>query len=85
MSHDTAENAKPPPTYCSFCGKSQKQVNLLAGPNAVFICDECTDLSLKVFSQGALNLRAAYFAYETVAKLLWPVSRMLQWRRTKSN
>ena len=30
--------------YCSFCGKSQHEVEkLVAGPR-VFICDECTDL-----------------------------------------
>jgi ATP-dependent Clp protease ATP-binding subunit ClpX len=27
---------------CSFCGKDQSQVRrLIAGPNGVFICDEC--------------------------------------------
>jgi hypothetical protein len=81
MSHDTAEIAKPPPAHCSFCGKAQDQVNLIAGPNAVFICDECADLSVKTFSEGTLNLRTAYFTYLTVAKLLWPVSRALQWRK----
>lgn len=30
--------------FCSFCGKSQREVTkLIAGPN-VFICDECIDL-----------------------------------------
>lgn len=30
--------------YCSFCGKSQREVRkLIAGPS-VFICDECIDL-----------------------------------------
>ncbi len=28
--------------HCSFCGKSQDQVKrLIAGPGAVYICDEC--------------------------------------------
>lgn len=28
--------------FCSFCGKSQDQVRrLIAGPNLVFICNEC--------------------------------------------
>src|SRR6266705_1310675 len=33
-------------TYrCSFCGKSQEQVQrLIAGPGGVYICDECIDL-----------------------------------------
>ena len=30
---------------CSFCGKNQDQVRrLLAGPNGVYICDECVAL-----------------------------------------
>ena len=29
---------------CSFCGKTQDQVNrLISGPNGAFICDECID------------------------------------------
>jgi hypothetical protein len=42
------------------------------------------DLSVKIFSERALNLRVAYLAYEMVAKLLWPVSRAFQWQK-KSN
>jgi len=30
---------------CSFCGKPQRQVRkLIAGPDGVYICDECVDL-----------------------------------------
>ncbi len=30
---------------CAFCGRTQAQVNqLIAGPNNVFICDQCVDL-----------------------------------------
>ena len=30
--------------FCSFCGKSQKEVKkLIAGPT-VFVCDECVEL-----------------------------------------
>ena len=32
--------------YCSFCGKSQREVRkLIAGPT-VFICDECVELCM---------------------------------------
>src|SRR5262249_26871238 len=35
--------------HCSFCGKSQDQVHrLIAGPGAVFICDECVDLCRQI-------------------------------------
>jgi hypothetical protein len=41
----TQNDPTPPKTlYCSFCGKSQHEVQkLIAGPE-VFICDECVDL-----------------------------------------
>jgi hypothetical protein len=41
----TQNDPTPPNTlYCSFCGKSQHEVQkLIAGPE-VFICDECVDL-----------------------------------------
>ena len=35
--------------YCSFCGKNQDQVSrLIAGPGAVYICDECIDLCREI-------------------------------------
>jgi ATP-dependent Clp protease ATP-binding subunit ClpX len=69
---------------CSFCGKSQDQVRrLIAGPT-VLICDECTVLCLEILTdQGPLNLRAGYFTFQFVAKLLWPISRLF-WKE-KSN
>src|SRR6186997_1188636 len=37
--------------YCSFCGKSQKEVKkLIAGPS-VYICDECIDLCNDIISE----------------------------------
>ena len=50
--------------YCSFCGKSQHEVNkLVAGPS-VFICDECVDLcndiiKVEVMGNGASSGAAA--------------------------
>ena len=35
--------------HCSFCGKNQDQVKrLIAGPGAVYICDECVDLCREI-------------------------------------
>jgi ClpX C4-type zinc finger protein len=70
---------------CSFCGKSQDEVRkIVAGPNKVFICDECVLLSLEITcEEGGLNERAAYFSFMFVVKLLYPVARFF-WRR-KSN
>lgn len=37
--------------YCSFCGKSEKDVlALIAGPT-VFICDECVELCVAVVAE----------------------------------
>ncbi len=39
--------------YCSFCGKSQREVKkLIAGP-AVYICDECTGLCSEIIAEEA--------------------------------
>jgi hypothetical protein len=64
---------------CSFCGKSQDQVRrLIAGPT-VFICDKCAVLAVQLSSEGGgLNLRAAYFSFEFVAKVLYPVAWLLE-------
>ena len=38
---------------CSFCAKSQDQVKkLIAGPGAVYICDECVDLCRDIIEEG---------------------------------
>src|SRR5436190_13052525 len=41
------------PQYrCSFCGKSQEDVRrLIAGPGAVYICDECIELCREIIEE----------------------------------
>jgi ATP-dependent Clp protease ATP-binding subunit ClpX len=37
---------------CSFCGKGQEEVRrLIAGPGAVYICDECVDLCREIIDE----------------------------------
>ena len=37
---------------CSFCNKTQDQVrNLIAGPNGVYICDECVDICADIIEE----------------------------------
>ena len=37
---------------CSFCGKAQAQVKrLIAGPDRVFICDECVELCMDIIRE----------------------------------
>ncbi|MBI5929279.1 MAG: ATP-dependent Clp protease ATP-binding subunit ClpX [Chloroflexi bacterium] len=45
-------NRESGPPRCSFCGKSPDEVNrLIAGPDGVFICDECVRLCEHILSQ----------------------------------
>jgi ATP-dependent Clp protease ATP-binding subunit ClpX len=38
--------------FCSFCNRSQDQVNrLIAGPDSVFICDECVELCREILEE----------------------------------
>lgn len=37
---------------CSFCGKTQDQVKrMIAGPNYVYICDECVSLCNEIIAE----------------------------------
>src|SRR5207244_2477170 len=41
----------------SFCGKSQEDVRrLIAGPGAVYICDECVELCREIIDEEELNV-----------------------------
>ena len=41
---------------CSFCGKSKELVNrLIAGPNGVYICDECIEICNQIMQEDALD------------------------------
>jgi hypothetical protein len=59
QSGSTAGHPAPAPQavlYCSFCGKSQHEVNkLVAGPH-VFICDECIDVCSGIIDEQLLRL-----------------------------
>ena len=38
---------------CSFCHKTQDQVHrLIAGPDGVYICDECVDICAEIIEEG---------------------------------
>ncbi len=43
----------PPPHYaCSFCSKPREEVeHLIAGPNEVYICNECVTLCNKILTE----------------------------------
>jgi len=46
---------------CSFCGKSADMARrIIAGPNEVFICDECVDVCRKILSEEEQDLTAQF-------------------------
>ena len=60
--------------HCSFCGKNQDQVKrLIAGPGAVYICDECVELCAEIINeedQGGGGGRAAASPARTPRELV---------------
>ncbi len=62
---------KPPvgqdPLRCSFCGKSADEVNrLIAGPDQVFICDECVRLCQHILDQDQATQSSEDFHLEHI-------------------
>src|SRR5689334_21826589 len=48
----TTSRSGKPKYHCSFCGKSQEYVQrLIAGPGAVYICDECIRLCMDIIEE----------------------------------
>ena len=55
--------------YCSFCGKSQREVKkLVAGP-AVFICDECIGLCSEIVAESEVRQARASRSGPTPAEI----------------
>ncbi len=53
--------------FCSFCGKSQRQVRkLIAGPG-VYICDECIELCVPILVEGGHEFSAVEVRYEPIS------------------
>lgn len=47
-SRASSTSSKPPEALCSFCGRGEPEVRLVAGANA-FICDSCAKTVAEVF------------------------------------
>ncbi len=48
---------------CSFCKRAQGEVTrLIAGPDAVYICDECVDLCIEILDEEATSSTSPEFA-----------------------
>lgn len=48
------------PYQCSFCGKDNAEVRrMIAGPNGVFICDECMTKCNEIIAKEEAELQRA--------------------------
>jgi ATP-dependent Clp protease ATP-binding subunit ClpX len=51
-----SRRSRTPQYFCSFCGKTQKQVRrLIAGPGSVYICDECVRLCYEIVEEETVQ------------------------------
>ncbi len=54
-------------TTCSFCGKTSRDVGpMVEGPNAVYICNHCTDLCQNIFKQEKRRVSTATTALRDI-------------------
>ena len=50
--NDMAEKIRDTRVRCSFCNKTEDQVRkLIAGPNGVYICDECIGICSEIIEE----------------------------------
>ena len=60
---------------CSFCKKTQTQVNrLIAGPEKVFICDQCVKLCSEMLSNSKSKELNKYSKEELLNEISYPIS-----------
>ena len=53
--------------YCSFCRRSENEVNrLIAGPDSVYICDECVYLCTEILKEEVPDSSEEAFFLETI-------------------
>ncbi|MBM4466404.1 MAG: ATP-dependent Clp protease ATP-binding subunit ClpX [Chloroflexi bacterium] len=58
---------RPDEQYCSFCRRGQNEVNrLIAGPDSVYICDECVYLCQEILAEEAPPSPEEEFFLETI-------------------
>lgn len=63
--------------YCSFCGKSQREVNMMiAGPQA-HICNECVSLCWELCADS----RVKFVIDRCVRAVMYPVLRVRSFLR----
>ncbi len=77
--------ARRRPFTCSFCGKSREQARrLIAGPNGVYICDECVSLCNEILAEDTPfnpDLPCARPQEEVARRRRIPWRRLVVWWR----
>jgi ATP-dependent Clp protease ATP-binding subunit ClpX len=65
---------------CSFCKRSQDEVNrLIAGPDQVFICDECVDLCKEILAEEGASVNLDEFMVNRVLSPKEIYERLNEW------
>ena len=65
---------------CSFCKRTQEEVNrLIAGPDQVFICDECVDLCRDILDEDTSAQTAAEFQLHRIPSPKEIYERLNEW------
>ncbi len=58
--------------HCSFCGKSEDEIQkLAAGPSGIFICDECVDACRAIMHSDGAGVSRAF------DPTTWPKERLI--------
>ena len=58
--------------HCSFCGKSEKQIEkLAAGPGGIHICNECVEACLLIMDGAGAGMKRRFDPRN------WPTDRLL--------
>src|SRR5262245_2704452 len=58
--------------HCSFCGKSEKQIErLAAGPGGIHICNECVEACLLIMDGAGAGMKRRF------DPRTWPTERLL--------
>jgi ATP-dependent Clp protease ATP-binding subunit ClpX len=71
---------RPENQVCSFCKRTQDEVNrLIAGPDRVFICDECVDLCKEILEDEIEPVSPAEFSMGRILSPKEIYERLNEW------
>lgn len=76
----TVRRFRPSIQICSFCRRTQDEVNrLIAGPDNVFICDECVELCQEILEEESASVTMADFQLERILSPKEIYDRLNEW------